>query len=138
MLGDAAVNFAVEHFDDLRTALLPPHFWGGDLFAVVQYESIGQSRKGIGLGLVVVGEHGIGRVRPIAARTERGDVQLFHHLLMVGFGVGLDLELLRRGTGTSRWCWSRRGRSSLGESVLTGQDSKSKQRGDCKQARRES
>ncbi len=58
--GDAAEDLAVEDFDELGAALGPPDFCGGDVFAVVEDEWVGEIGVGIGFGFVVVG--GVGAI----------------------------------------------------------------------------
>ena len=53
--GEATVNFAFEIFHDFRTALFPPHFSGGDAFAILEREQLRDIRKRIGFGGIVVG-----------------------------------------------------------------------------------
>jgi hypothetical protein len=92
---DAAVDLAIEELDDFGAALVPPDFWRGDFFAVIQKERVGEIGDGIGFGLVVVG--GVGRVGVAgAAGAEGGDLEEIHGSLMVLL-VGEVDGLLRDG-----------------------------------------
>ena len=55
IFGDDAVDVFVEVVEDLRAALLPPHFCGGDFLSVVEGERVGKIRVWVGFCLVVVG-----------------------------------------------------------------------------------
>ena len=107
----AAVDFAVKELHDLRASLLPPHFGGGHLLAVVKCQWIGKIRIRIGLRFVVIGVGRILRVRAVASRAKRSDMELIHHLLMVGVGRSLDSQLLRRWRKARRRSGCRSGRS---------------------------
>jgi hypothetical protein len=113
--GDAAVDFAVEGFDDLGTALGPPEFGRGDGLAVVEDEGVGQVGPGVGLRLVVVGEAG-GVGIGTDGGAEGGDVEEVEEaLLVVGGG---ERGGVRRGLGEEggeqereredEKCWAKR------------------------------
>ena len=107
---NAAENLAVEGFDDFGAALIPPHFRGGDRFAVVQLQRVGKILWRSDLGLVIV--RGIGGVG-VAVRTaaERSDVEKVHEALMILFGGQVhgagqafgDLLCLRLAVGREKW-----------------------------------
>jgi len=65
----------------LRTPLIPPHRRGHDFLAVVQDQRVGQVRKRIGFGFVVIGVKGRLRIISIPAPANRSDVQQIHHAL---------------------------------------------------------
>ncbi len=92
VLRNAAQHFAVEVFDDLRPALIPPHGRRRDLLAVLQRKNVGQIRVRIRRGLIVVGM--IRRVFVAAGAGAQGlDAELVHHVLMVlrrGPVLGID------------------------------------------------
>src|SRR6266581_5760592 len=85
VLRDVANDFALEVFDNFGAALLPPHLRGGGLLAVLQRESIGQVRKRIRFGLVVICMIGVFLVSAWTG-TKRFDAELVHHVLMVFLG----------------------------------------------------
>jgi hypothetical protein len=96
--GDAAVDLAVKELDDLGAALGPPELGGGDLFAVVEEEGVGELREGIGLGLVVVG--GVGGVgAAVAAAAEGGDVEEIEGAMVILLGREMDDRGVGRGGG---------------------------------------
>jgi hypothetical protein len=92
--GDAAEVFAVEEFDDLGAALGPPLFGGGDGFAVVEDERVGEVGPGVGFGLVIIDGVGAVGVR-LDSGAQGGDVEEVEEALVV-FGCG---ELDRGGRG---------------------------------------
>ena len=81
---NAADHLALEVFDNLRAALIPPLFRRRNLLPALQCERIGQVSIWIGLRLIVVGMIRVLFI-PARARTERCDPQLIHHVLMVLF-----------------------------------------------------
>src|SRR5208337_698411 len=81
---DAADHLAFEVFHDLRAPPLPPLTCRPDRLPVFQGERIGQIRKRIGPGFVVVGVIG-GFFIAARPRTEGLDAELVHHVAMVLF-----------------------------------------------------
>ena len=81
----AAVHLALEAFDDLRPADLPPLPGGGHFLARIRLENLGKYRVGIGLALVVVGSEGTALVG-VEAATDGFNPQLVQHVLVVLFG----------------------------------------------------
>ena len=100
VLRDAADHFAIELFDDLGAALLPPRLGAGDLPAVLQRQDFRQVGIRVRERLVVVGVVRRGFVAA-RTRTERLDSELILHVLVVGRrrrGVGIR----RRARGRLR------------------------------------
>ena len=93
VLGHAAVDLALEVLDDLGTALLPPHFRGRDLPAVLQGQDVRPVRIGVGLGRVVVrGVRHAGGGPAVVAGPKLRDAQLSQHV-----GVVFARELVEPG-----------------------------------------
>jgi len=78
----ATEHFAIEVFDDLGTALLPPHVSRRDLLAVLQRQDFRKVWKWIGRRFVVVRVIGCGLVAA-RTRTQRADAELRQHVLVV-------------------------------------------------------
>src|ERR1700733_13159930 len=54
--GDAAVDFAIEVFEDFGAALILPVLGGPDRLSILEDERVGERGVGAGFGVVVVGE----------------------------------------------------------------------------------
>jgi hypothetical protein len=92
--GDSAVDFAVEEFDDLRTALLKPSGPGDDFASVVKEQGIGKGGVGVRLGLVVVDGVGASAAATYAG-AQFSDVEEIEETLVVLFGGELGGRLQR-------------------------------------------
>ncbi len=103
-----AINFAAEIFHDLRPPQAPPVLRGGHFLAVLQRQRIGQHRKRVGFGFVVVGVIWRVLVASVAAAADLGHVQQIHQPLMI-FLRRLPRRNLRLGYHpASRRCTCRR------------------------------
>ena len=92
---NAAVNLALETFDDLRPADLPPLFGGGHFLACIRLEDLRKHRIGIGLALIVIGSVRAALVC-IKGMPDGFDTQLVKHVLVILLGSESDW-LLRIG-----------------------------------------
>src|SRR6185312_8607999 len=82
--GNASVNFAIEVFDDLRTALGPPCLRRFHFLPVVQKQGIWQ-REGRDFGVIVICR--VGRVRVAVHTAPQGrNVEKTHRSLVVLLG----------------------------------------------------
>ena len=88
--GNAAVDFAVEVFDDFGAAVFPPHLWSGGFFwplIVIRGSGRSEIRRNFS-------SFKIGRVWrsgiPVGTAAQCGDVQFVHDSLVVFFGGELN------------------------------------------------
>ena len=76
----------VEVLDDFRTPLRPPHLRARDLLSIFQSQRVGQIRIGIRFCFIIVDGVRRFRIVGVRARSERCDVEQFHHALMILLG----------------------------------------------------
>ena len=84
--GDAAVDFAVEVFEDFGAAFFLPVLGGFDGFSILKDERIGEWGVGAGFGFVVVGEVVGGVGGAVGAGADFFDVEEVHEALVVLLG----------------------------------------------------
>ena len=102
ILRNAADHLPLEVLDNFEAALAPPHFRGGDFFAILKFQDLRQIWEGIGLGFVVIGVIGSALVA-VWPRPKRLYAELLHHILMiVGSGPIHGRLLAQRGAGQDR------------------------------------
>ena len=102
VVGNAAVNFALEAFDNLGSADFPPLLCGGDLLSCIGLEDLRQYGERIGLAFVVVG--GVRTALVCVKGVSDGlDAQLVKHVLVVLLGCESH-RLLRIGSRTEQAC----------------------------------
>jgi len=115
--GNAAINFAIEVFNDLRTALGPPHLCRFNFFTILQLQRIWE-REWRNFGIIV-----ICRVRRICIAVsptpQSSDMEQVHGALMVLLGSQVDRRgragrsLLTNRTDTqNKNCWKKKSNRS--------------------------
>jgi hypothetical protein len=83
--GNAAENFTVEGFDDLRAAPIPPERGRGDFLSIIEEQRVGEIRRGADLRFIEVG--GVGRFGiAVGTAAERSDVKKVQGALMILVG----------------------------------------------------
>ena len=85
MRGDAAINLAVEIFDDLGAALVPPILGRRHLRPIGHQQRVGQLERRH-FRFVVVCRVGRLAIVPIGSWAQRRDVELIHHPPVVLLG----------------------------------------------------